>query len=87
MAGSSGVRLPNNEVGSSGVRLPTNEHLVGSSGMRLNTNELVQHKQQEVKAPENSKCENCGKNAHFMCSACKATHYCSQTCQVRGKKK
>ena len=31
---------------------------------------------------ENSKCENCGKEAHFMCSACKASHYCSSQCQV-----
>ncbi len=29
-----------------------------------------------------TKCENCGENAQFMCSNCKASHYCSKKCQV-----
>ena len=28
------------------------------------------------------KCEACGKEANFMCSACKGAHYCSTECQV-----
>ena len=28
------------------------------------------------------KCEACGKDANFMCSACKGAHYCSTVCQV-----
>jgi len=27
------------------------------------------------------KCDNCGKEANFMCSACKGAHYCSLECQ------
>ena len=36
--------------------------------------------QEEIDA--NAKCEACGKEANFMCSACKGSHYCSIECQV-----
>ena len=43
--------------------------------------EMYQHEPINL-GKENSKCENCGKEAHFMCSACKNSHYCSSQCQV-----
>jgi len=47
---------------------------------------------QEIKRPNvpiqprkaalpDEKCEACGKEANFMCSACKGAHYCSTVCQ------
>ena len=46
--------------------------------------EMYQHEPINL-GKENSKCENCGKEAHFMCSACKNSHYCSSQCQVNDK--
>ena len=31
--------------------------------------------------PAQENCEGCGKEANFMCSACKSAHYCSTACQ------
>jgi len=40
-----------------------------------------QQQQQRKSIPPEEKCEACGKEANFMCSACKGAHYCSTTCQ------
>jgi len=66
------------------------QHL--SMQSRRDIERYTPHIAQEVRRPNipikptkpalpDEKCEACGKEANFMCSACKGAHYCSTVCQ------